>query len=146
MYSGTSQGGLINEARNAAPREVNTAATYREAHGVPDLVLSLPEIQRVASIESSKDVLMASPVSDDSDRLEIPRGRTEVPDHQIARPMQPMGFFRDRATYSGRALAEWAIVVHECNSFIDRRRDEGVCGLKEVEVPSLGVENLRRMG
>jgi hypothetical protein len=33
-------------------------------------------------------------------------------------------------------------VVSECNSFVDRRRDEGVLGLNDVEVPSLGVEGL----
>lgn len=64
----------------------------------------------------------------------------------VVPPVQPVGLFKERATYSGRALAEWAIVVNECNSFVDRRRDEGVCGLKDVEVPSLGVENLRRSG
>lgn len=146
MYSGTSQGGLVSEARNAAPRKPGPNAPDKDAHSAPDLILSLPEIQRVASVESDKDVLLTNHPSDKTDRLEIPRGRAEAPDRQAARPVQPVGIFRDRATYSGRALAEWGIVVHECNSFIDRRRDEGVCGLKEVEVPSLGVENLRRMG
>lgn len=155
MYSGTSQGGLVSEARNAGPREsIPDSPPDDDAYNAPDLILSLPEIQRVASIESNKEdkedkedkLLQASPVLDSNGRLEIPRGRTEVTDRQAVRPVQPAGIFRFRATYSGRALAEWGIVVHECNSFIDRRRDEGVCGLREVEVPSLGVENLRRMG
>lgn len=149
MYSGSSQGGLISEARNATPREdTSELLEGGNALGAPDLILSLPEIRRVASIESTKDVLFSNHVLDGEDRLEVPRGRViEQPSEgQAARAIQPTGFFRDRATYSGRALAEWCIVVHECNSFIDRRRDEGVCGLKEVEVPSLGVENLRRMG
>ncbi|POS87538.1 hypothetical protein EPUL_001000, partial [Erysiphe pulchra] len=38
----------------------------------------------------------------------------------------------------GRALAEWAIVVGECNGFLERRRNEGVPNLKLVEVPMLG--------
>ena len=51
-----------------------------------------------------------------------------------------------RAKYAGRALAEWALVVGECNSFVERRRGEGVPGLKWVEVPTLGVEGFRRFG
>jgi hypothetical protein len=49
-----------------------------------------------------------------------------------------------RAKYSGRALAEWASVVQECNNFFDRRRAEGVPSLRWVEVPTLGVEGFRR--
>lgn len=115
-----------------------------------DLVFNLPEIQRVTSIEFLDDPANNMPPEDkalskEGQRLDVPRGRPEV-ERQTVQPIQPAGIFKDRATYSGRALAEWSIVVHECNSFIDRRRDEGVCGLREVEVPSLGVENLRRMG
>ncbi|MBE3044106.1 hypothetical protein IMZ48_16350, partial [Candidatus Bathyarchaeota archaeon] len=48
--------------------------------------------------------------------------------------------------YAGRALAEWSIVVHECNTFSDRRREEGVLGLADMEVPMLSLENYRRIG
>jgi len=51
-----------------------------------------------------------------------------------------------RAKYSGRALSEWTIIVLECNNFSDRRREEGVPSLKWVEVPTLGVEGLRKYG
>lgn len=50
------------------------------------------------------------------------------------------------AKYAGRALAEWALIVGECNNFVERRRTEGVPGLKWVEVPVLGVEGFRRFG
>ncbi|KAF3769260.1 DUF1765-domain-containing protein [Cryphonectria parasitica EP155] len=155
MYSGTSQGGLISGARNATPLEDGDAEAGPSQSGdFSGFNFNLPEIQRVTSIETI-DVFVKSPAPDNdsvasssrgsSGRLEVPRGRTEAK-RQVVQPIQPVGIFKDRATYSGRALAEWSIVVHECNSFIDRRRDEGVCGLKDVEVPSLGVENLRRMG
>jgi len=49
-----------------------------------------------------------------------------------------------RAKYSGRALAEWTLIVGECNNFVERRRAEGVPGLKWVEVPTLGIEGFRR--
>lgn len=145
MYSGTSQRGLVSEARNAALQKSGAGPPHKDSQTAV-LNLSLPEIRRVSSVESMKDVSFASLVPDDNNRLDVPRGRNEV-DRQVALgPIRPTGVFKDRATYSGRALAEWNIVVHECNSFIDRRRDEGVCGLKDVEVPSLGVENLRRAG
>lgn len=51
-----------------------------------------------------------------------------------------------RAKYAGRALSEWALVVSECNNFVERRRAEGVPGLKWVEVPTLGVEGFRKYG
>lgn len=49
-----------------------------------------------------------------------------------------------RAKYAGRALAEWALIVCECNNFVERRRAEGVPGLKWVEIPTLGIEGFRR--
>lgn len=152
LYSGTPQGGLISSARNAMPIEKEGAETGSSADTstASDLVFNLPEIQRVTSIEFPDDPANNMPPEDkalskEGQRLDVPRGQPEV-ERQTVQPIQPAGIFKDRATYSGRALAEWSIVVHECNSFIDRRRDEGVCGLREVEVPSLGVENLRRMG
>jgi len=68
-----------------------------------------------------------------------------VPPHQI-RPTQPTGASRDHATYCGRALAEWQIMLGECQSFFDRRRGEGVPENKFVETPTLGVEVFRRPG
>lgn len=50
------------------------------------------------------------------------------------------------AKYSGRALAEWEIVVWECQSFFERRKGEGVPGNRFVETPTLGVEAFRRPG
>lgn len=52
----------------------------------------------------------------------------------------------ERAKYAGRALAEWALIVAECNNFVERRRAEGVPNLKLVEIPTLGVEGFRRFG
>lgn len=49
-----------------------------------------------------------------------------------------------RSTYAGRALAEWGLVVGECNNFVERRRMEGVPTLRWVEVPTLGVEGFRK--
>ncbi|KAG5296691.1 DUF1765 domain containing protein [Histoplasma ohiense] len=46
--------------------------------------------------------------------------------------------------YAGRALAEWAMVVCECDNFFARRRDEGVPSDDAVEIPILGVESFRK--
>jgi len=51
-----------------------------------------------------------------------------------------------RSKYAGRALAEWGLIVAECNNFIERRRSEGVPTLRWVEVPTLGVEGFRKVG
>jgi len=60
--------------------------------------------------------------------------------------VEPMGQARSSAKYAGRSLAEWALVVGECQSFFDRRRQEGVPGNKWVETPTLGVEAFKRPG
>lgn len=151
MYSGASQRGLVSEARNATPLESGSESVKNEDDKV-SLAPSLPPIQRVSSdgsagTVSNPDKTVRAPASDDNDHLyiQVQRGRPEN-ERQVVHPLQPVGIYKERATYSGRALAEWSIVVNECNSFVERRRDEGVCGLKEVEVPSLGIENHRRLG
>ncbi|KAJ4394144.1 hypothetical protein N0V93_003361 [Gnomoniopsis smithogilvyi] len=152
IYSGTSERGLVSGARNAAAlEEAETDSDQETPTGKepqsPESAFKLPQITRVASVEWKPDASLTTSLSSDSTtRLEVLPGRGREADRQVVLPVQPVGAFRARATYSGRALAEWGIVVHECNSFIDRRRDEGVSGLRDVEVPSLGVENLRRMG
>ncbi|KDN62685.1 hypothetical protein CSUB01_09549 [Colletotrichum sublineola] len=64
----------------------------------------------------------------------------------LTQPLRPTGMYAKRAVYTGRALAEWSVIVAECNGFVDRRRDEGVLGLSDVEVPMLTVEGFRKIG
>ena len=64
----------------------------------------------------------------------------------MTKPVKPTGIYTKNAVYCGRALAEWSLVVFECNNFVDRRREEGVLGLSEVEVPVLGMEGFRKLG
>ena len=59
---------------------------------------------------------------------------------------EPEGDAAASAKYSGRALAEWTLIVGECHSFFDRRKAEGVPGNRWVETPSLGVEAFKRPG
>ncbi|KAL8703675.1 MAG: hypothetical protein Q9201_003161 [Fulgogasparrea decipioides] len=50
------------------------------------------------------------------------------------------------AKYSGRALAEWDLLLEEYQSFIEKRRAEGIPSDSLVETPTLGVETFRRAG
>ncbi|KAI0860066.1 hypothetical protein F4860DRAFT_504301 [Xylaria cubensis] len=63
----------------------------------------------------------------------------------LVHPVKPKGSYARSVKYAGRALAEWSLVVAECNNFIERRREEGVLGLQDVEVPALGVEGFRKI-
>jgi hypothetical protein len=62
----------------------------------------------------------------------------------LTRPVKPAGIFVKNAVYCGRALAEWAQVVSECNIFTERRQDDGVERLVDIEVPFLSVDGFRR--
>jgi hypothetical protein len=59
-------------------------------------------------------------------------------------PAQPSHDHLVPSKYAGRALAEWAHIVSECDSFFARRRDEGVPTDRMVETPTLGVESFRK--
>jgi hypothetical protein len=61
-------------------------------------------------------------------------------------PVKPAGLYVKNSVYAGRALSEWAQVVFECNNFVERRRDEGMENLCDVEIPILGVEGFRKVG
>lgn len=62
------------------------------------------------------------------------------------KPLKPAGADLGSAKYAGRALAEWAQVVGECQNFYQRRKDEGVPTNRLVETPMLGVESFRMFG
>ncbi|KAG6001004.1 hypothetical protein E4U21_004782 [Claviceps maximensis] len=70
----------------------------------------------------------------------------EASNEQFTKPIKPSGIFAKNAVYSGRALAEWSQVVSECNIFTERRQDDGVERLCDVEVPFLGVDGFRKVG
>ncbi|KAI7119730.1 DUF1765-domain-containing protein [Hortaea werneckii] len=59
-------------------------------------------------------------------------------------PRAPRGQMQTHVRYAGRALAEWAVILGENQSFFERRRNEGVPGNQFVETPTLGVEVFRR--
>jgi hypothetical protein len=62
------------------------------------------------------------------------------------KPVKPAAEDLRTAKYSGRALAEWALIVTECQNFFERRKEEGVPNNRLVETPTLGVESFRMYG
>ncbi|KAL0264223.1 hypothetical protein SLS55_000170 [Diplodia seriata] len=78
--------------------------------------------------------------------LHAQREEAETANPKPITSVKPEGPAITSSKYSGRALGEWAIVVGECQSFFQRRKDEGVPGNKLVETPTLGVEVFRRPG
>ena len=64
----------------------------------------------------------------------------------IVEPRKPGPTDLEVVKYCGRALAEWAQVVSESNSFFERRGEEGVPTSKLVETPTLSVESFRMFG
>ncbi|SPO00919.1 uncharacterized protein DNG_03667 [Cephalotrichum gorgonifer] len=136
--SGSVQTGLINEAKNASPLSALDTAPRRAS-------MSSSTFSRVTSDRSD---------SDNSDQPGscpslLDRGTTSSPDSETSgnggtQPIKPCGEFVKSSVYAGRALAEWSIVVHECNNFVERRREEGILGLSDVEVPLLSLETHRR--
>nr|XP_023900365.1 UPF0592 membrane protein C7D4.03c-like [Quercus suber]POE50761.1 upf0592 membrane protein [Quercus suber] len=71
------------------------------------------------------------------------RSTADVSPHAFS-PVEPQGASVAHARYCGRALAEWMMVVGECQSFFERRKKEGVPNNKSVETPTMGVEVFRR--
>jgi len=60
-------------------------------------------------------------------------------------PQKPEGAAVGPSKYAGRALAEWSILIAECQNFFDRRKAEGVPIYQLVETPTLGVEPFRKL-
>ncbi|CAK7563469.1 MAG: hypothetical protein SEPTF4163_001338 [Sporothrix epigloea] len=144
--SGLNTGGLINEARNANPadvvsREDERSSTAGGGQFYQDCCRSSSPLMVSQNNEREKERKRSSYLSDGSGTTDADR------DYIPVQPTEPKGHdAMMRATYAGRALAEWSLVVSECNAFVDRRREDGVYGLKDVEVPTLGVEGMRRFG
>ena len=60
-------------------------------------------------------------------------------------PLKPEDMAAGASKYGGRALAEWAALITECQNFFERRRAEGVPSYQLVETPMLGVEPFRKL-
>ncbi|PNP59461.1 hypothetical protein THARTR1_00951 [Trichoderma harzianum] len=143
-FSGSSQGGLVQAARNASPLSSPVTETRRK------LSLSGGVIPEEYSSTSGSETNSGASTPNESRFLPSPIVHLTPNEERQgdAKPeaVKPAGAFVKNLVYSGRALSEWSLVVAECNNFVERRRDEGIGSLSEVEVPLLGVEGFRKMG
>lgn len=71
--------------------------------------------------------------------------QTQPDGSRVSQPRKPEGAAIGPSKYAGRALAEWALLIAECQNFFDRRRAEGVPTYQMVETPTLGVEPFRKV-
>ncbi|KXJ92098.1 hypothetical protein Micbo1qcDRAFT_175093 [Microdochium bolleyi] len=128
--SGSLSFGLIESARNASPMES------------PDISRRPSDVLEKADTSESK--ASSGRASSECGPPSIGISSSLSTTESVTYPVQPQGNFALGVKYAGRALAEWGLVVGEYNGFVDRRRDEGVMGLSDVEVPSLGIEGFRK--
>ncbi|PTB69937.1 DUF1765-domain-containing protein [Trichoderma citrinoviride] len=144
-FSGSSQSGLVQAARNANASPLGSPVL--EAHrqpfasggAIPEEEASMSGSEADSGISIPSDLkLFPSPNVQ-------PTPSEEWTGEARVGPVKPAGAFLKNLVYSGRALSEWSLVVAECNNFVERRRDEGVASLDDVEVPLLGVEGFRKM-
>ena len=150
----------IRQTRNASPSgtlNLKSNAADTATSGAPKLAtLESSTSQRTYCFKFSLEWLSKTTPSPQPLRIYPPRlpmtAQLLLQQHSAnanapiqLRKLEPKGEARASSRYSGRALAEWALVVGECQAFIDRRKSEGV-PLGRVEVPTLGVETFRRPG
>ncbi|KAK4170221.1 hypothetical protein QBC43DRAFT_197447 [Cladorrhinum sp. PSN259] len=139
--SGALQTGLISEARNARPLSAYDDRPVSRKSEDKRLSLSVrvnvTPLRLVDGIDGEDSFRLPS-----YDGYESDHSQRSQPPAPAIRAERPTGVYASGAVYCGRALAEWSIIVSECNSFVDRRRDEGVLGLSDVEVPILSVDGL----
>ena len=68
-----------------------------------------------------------------------------VPCQNIDELHEPTGVALQASKYVGMALAEWELVVNECQDFFERRRADGVPTDSQVETPTLKIEPYRKI-
>ncbi|KAM0287794.1 hypothetical protein ACHAQH_000326 [Verticillium albo-atrum] len=147
--SGLKEGGLVNGARNASPLSspLRPEASPRRVSNEPAPQLSFSASFTQSLSEPLDRAAVEAVASENFSAGDDENAADDAPlAESLTQPVKPVGFYASNAIYTGRSLAEWGVIVAECNGFIDRRRDEGVLGLSEVEVPTLGVEGFRRIG
>ncbi|KAF7550445.1 hypothetical protein G7Z17_g5694 [Cylindrodendrum hubeiense] len=139
-------GGLISGARNASPMSSPVDEKPRR--------LSLSLISAAGNSELSLsdlgDDAAISAARKGSPAPSTPAGETDWNadrfDDGVTHPIKPAGIYTKNVVYAGRSLAEWGQVVFECNNFVERRRDEGVVNIGNMEIPILGVDGFRKLG
>lgn len=68
----------------------------------------------------------------------------QKPQFDLYEPLRPEGSAIASSKYTGRAIAEWGLLITECRNFFERRKAEGVPTFHLVEIPSLSVAPFRK--
>ncbi|RMD44448.1 hypothetical protein DV735_g743, partial [Chaetothyriales sp. CBS 134920] len=110
----------------------------QDARAAKHSKLSRPQIPAIG--QKTLDCRTDSVSSSESDKSGTSTARRDIA------PLKPTDRDLAAARYSGRALAEWAQVLAECQNFYLRRRHEGVPRDSLVETPTMGVETFRMLG
>ena len=131
------------------------ASPLRDGTTEPGLSAAAPESKHIAlsfkfslewmdrdDVGRGKDRRLSSPEMPLPARLSRRHKPDEPSDNE---PCKPEGAAFGASKYSGRALAEWADLIAECQNFFDRRRAEGVPSFQLVETPMLSVDPFRKI-
>ena len=135
-HNGSAEGAVSKTAMNgtAAPATSYRTLSFR---------ISLEWIDQDVNNAAGRDRRIYPP------KLPFPAELTlqpRQPDYvQDNSPLEPLGAMAGPSKYAGRALAEWAILITECQNFFERRKAEGVPSYLLVETPTLGVDPFRKV-
>ncbi|KAI0199196.1 hypothetical protein F4808DRAFT_451513 [Astrocystis sublimbata] len=129
--SGSVLTGLVASAKNAESLDASTLPTSSSSASTA-----------LEERESNNEQDSVTDLHEDDIPLRNTAGLSK---ENLVSPVKPTGSCARSVKYAGRALAEWSLVVAECNNFVERRREEGILGLEDVEVPALGVEGFRKI-
>ncbi|KAH7137301.1 hypothetical protein B0J13DRAFT_76856 [Dactylonectria estremocensis] len=144
QFSGSPQiGGLINGAKNASPLSSPVDEKPRRLSlsliSTGNSEISLPDLDDEAAISAARK---GSPAPSTG----ITNWNADRFEDGVTSPVRPTGIYTKNVVYAGRSLAEWSQVVFECNNFVERRTDEGVVDIGDMETPILGVDGFRKLG
>ena len=133
---GTADGSASKTAMNGTARP---APSYRTL----SFKISLEWIDQDINITAGRDRRLYPPKLPFPAQLYLQSHQSE--DIHDNSPLEPIGVTAGPSKYAGRALAEWAILITECQSFFERRKAEGVPSYQLVETPTLGVDPFRKV-
>ncbi len=136
-HHGSAEGSVSKVAMNGT---AGSAPSYRTL----SFKISLEWIdQDISNLVAGRDRRLYPPELPLPAQLSLRSRQSEdVRDHS---PLQPVGVMAGPSRYAGRALAEWAILITECQNFFERRKAEGVPSYHLVETPTLGVDPFRKV-
>lgn len=138
--SGGGSSGLVHSAKNSS---LLISPVEEKMQDMTMADASLQDYETMSVSTSSKSASVSG--SSDSTRTATPLSGTRHGDAKLE-AIKPTGTWARNTAYTGQSLAEWSQVISECNSFVNRRQDEGISRVCDVEIPLLSVEGFRKIG